>query len=101
MNLPLPNDLTTSEGLDEVRWMAPEVVSPATFSEESGVQEEEMTSAPHKVTWASDVHSFGMTALEVRSLLYILRIALLKFTRYLLTVLRSHTANIHLESSWT
>jgi len=69
MNLPLPNDLTTQGGLDEVRWMAPEVVSPTTFSDESDIQEEEMTSDRYKVTLASDVHSFGMTALEVRSLM--------------------------------
>jgi serine/threonine protein kinase len=60
----------TRESLDEVRWMAPEVVSPPSFSSESDgrdVQEGEMSSDPYKLTPASDVYSFGMTTLEVRS----------------------------------
>ena len=60
----------TREGLDEVRWMAPEVVSPPSLSssesDESNIKE---ASDLYGVTLASDVHSFGMTALEVRSLI--------------------------------
>lgn len=84
INLPLPNDLimaNTREGLDEVRWMAPEVVSPPIFSAESDetdIQEGEMTSDLYKVTPASDVHSFGMTALEVRPLVRIYNIQFYK-----------------------
>jgi len=66
-NLPLPENLTmsnTREGLDEVRWMAPEVVSYQSMLA-SDIQEGEATSNLYQVTRASDVHSFGMTALEI------------------------------------
>lgn len=59
----------TREGLDEVRWMAPEVVSPPIFSSELDESDIQEASDPYKVTLASDVHSFGMTVLEVRSLI--------------------------------
>ena len=59
----------TREGLDEVRWMAPEVVSPPIFSSESDESDIQEASDPYKVTPASDVHSFAMTILEVRSLI--------------------------------
>lgn len=52
-----------------MRWMAPEVVSPPIFSSESDESDIQEASDPYKVTLASDVHSFGMTVLEVRSLI--------------------------------
>jgi hypothetical protein len=96
-NLQIPNDLITEntrEGLDKVRWMAPEVVSPPIFSSESDetdIQEGEITSDPYKVTPASDVHSFGMTALGVRLLV---RIYEIQFSK------SSHSLALHSRSSF-
>jgi len=61
--------------------MAPEVVSPPIFSlesDETNIQKGEKPSDPYKVTPASDVHGFDMTALEVRPLV---RIYIIQFSR--------------------
>ncbi|KIM47222.1 hypothetical protein M413DRAFT_23458 [Hebeloma cylindrosporum] len=73
INLPLPTELTmanTREALDDVRWMAPEVISPPTASSDSDAEDDVLhegknTSDPYNITAASDVHSFGMTAIEL------------------------------------
>ncbi|KDR69953.1 hypothetical protein GALMADRAFT_230311 [Galerina marginata CBS 339.88] len=58
-NLPYPVDLTTAntrESLNEVRWMAPELIN---------TNPDEHTEDNYPLTPPNDVHSFGMTALEI------------------------------------
>ncbi|KAF8959879.1 kinase-like domain-containing protein [Flammula alnicola] len=70
-NLPYPQDLTmasTHESLQEVRWMAPELIDPPPTSTPVAVHSQTGDENVYCVSTQSDVHSFAMTVLELMTL---------------------------------